>query len=83
MSRVLLDIPKFLSRQRSFPSGFQQEIRSSRILYLLDGQLGHHVWIGLRHGDCFLMAGTIFPVLPLVLGHYQCESTSRVLGGND
>jgi hypothetical protein len=73
MRRIFLDLPKLLPRQRSFPCGFQQEIRSSRILHLLDGQLGDNVWIGLRHGDCFLMAGTIFPVLPLILGHYQCE----------
>jgi hypothetical protein len=70
MSRVLLDIPQLLPRQRSFPSGFQQEIWPSRILHLLDGQLGDNVWIGLRHGDCLLMAGTFFPVLPLVLGHH-------------
>jgi hypothetical protein len=54
--RILLDIPKLLPRQRRLSSGFQQEIWSSRILHLLDGQLGHHVWIGIRNGDCLLMA---------------------------
>jgi len=68
--RILLDLPKFLPRQRSFPSGFQQEIRSSRILHLLDGKLGDHVWIGFRYGDYFLMAGTFLPVLPPVLGYH-------------
>lgn len=68
-----MDIPKLLPRQRSFPSGFQQEIWPSRIRHLLDGQLGYNVWIGLRYGDYFLMVGTFFPVLSLVLGHHQCE----------
>lgn len=56
MRRILLDLPKLLPRQRSFPSGFQQEIRSSRILHLLDGKLGNHVWIGFRNGNYLLMA---------------------------
>jgi len=68
--RILLDLPKLLPRQRSFPSGFQQEIRSSRILHLLDGKLGDHVWVGLRHGDYLFMVGTFLPVLPLVLGYH-------------
>ena len=80
MKRILLDFPKFLPRQRSFPSGFQQEIWPSRILHLLDGKLGDHVWIGLCHGDYFLMAGTFLPVLPLILGYYQCERPCPMQG---
>jgi len=70
MKRILLDFPKLLTGQRSFPSGFQQEIWPSRILHLLDGKLGDHVWIGFRNGDDLLMAGTFLPILPLVLGYH-------------
>ena len=70
MKRILLDFPKFLPRQRSFPSGFQQEIWPSRILHLLDGKLGDHVWIGFRNGDDLFMGGTFLPILPLVLGYH-------------
>ena len=70
MKRILLDFPKLLTGQRSFPSGFQQEIWPSRILHLLDGKLGDHVWIGFRNGDDLLMARTLFPILPLVLGYH-------------
>ena len=83
MDRILLDLPKLLTRQRSFPSGFQQEIWPSRILHLLDGKLGDHVRIGLRNGDYLLMVGTFFPILPLVLGHHQCEKSCRIKGKID
>lgn len=57
--RLLLDLPTFLPDQSGLLGGFHAEIRSSRILHLLDGQLGHYVGVRVRHGDHVLVARAI------------------------